>query len=166
MKTSFGNLQYLRSLSSSTVEQSEPDTAVLVSNIAAQILSAKMTLSLSVSTIPIRVHTGPQRRGRKLSDRSRALVNAAVKDIQNRRRQGLSVSVREVAEHYKVPKSTLHRYLQTSISKTMEHESGRPRKLEISFMLSDWWKLLLMCNCLLWWYCESVELKLSKNECK
>lgn len=84
--------------------------------------------------IPIRVHTGKQRRGRKLSDRSRMRLNAALHDIFVQRSEGRKLSVREAAETHKVPKSTLHRYLRN----TKEPEPmARPEKLGIEFLLTQ-----------------------------
>eukprot|EP00171_Calliarthron_tuberculosum_P008614 IDg8614t1 len=94
-----------------------------------------MTASVSVSPIPIRVHSGTQRRGRRLSDSARTLVIAAVRDIQDRKRAGLPVSVREVAERFNVPKSTLHRYLRNSSPRPVI-SSSRPHKLDIRFLVS------------------------------
>lgn len=101
-----------------------------------QIISTTtMTASISVSPLPIRVNTGTQRRGRRLSDNARTLVVAAVRDIQERKRAGLHVSVREVAERFNVPKSTLHRYLRNSSPRSTV-ASSRPSKLDISFLVS------------------------------
>lgn len=84
--------------------------------------------------IPIRVHTGRQRRGRKLSDCARMRLNAALRDITESRSDGRLLSVRDAAELHKVPKSTLHRYLRIS---ALQESETRPNKLGIEFILSE-----------------------------
>eukprot|EP00171_Calliarthron_tuberculosum_P019908 IDg19908t1 len=88
---------------------------------------------IQVTPLPIRVHTGKQKRGRKLSDRSRMALNAALRDIFEHRSEGRSLSVRDAAEIHNVPKSTLHRYLRNSTAPT---PVTRPEKLGIEFLLS------------------------------
>lgn len=67
--------------------------------------------------VPIRVHAGAPKRGRKLSDYKRALLTAAVHEVRQRRRvAGSIVSIREIAQRHGVPKSTLHRYLRLNSS--------------------------------------------------
>lgn len=85
--------------------------------------------------VPIRVHSNPHRRGRKLSDCSRSLISAAVRDIQERRRMGVPVSVREIANRYNVSKTTLHRYLRSSAPILSPSDAGS-KKLDISFLIS------------------------------
>lgn len=104
----------------------------------------------SAISAPIRIHAGPSKRGRKLSDYKRSLLKAAVREVRYRRRMGSSVSVREIAEFHGVAKSTLHRYLRPdenmSDSEEQIHEKenltrpkARPRpssyKLSIDFLV-------------------------------
>lgn len=84
---------------------------------------------------PIRVNAGPQKRGRKLSDCARYLIRQAVLDIQRCKRSGLPVSVREAAERFKVPKSTLHRYLRNSCA--LSQGPPKQEKHAISFLLQS-----------------------------
>lgn len=93
--------------------------------------------------MPIRVHTGVQRRGRKLADWKQSLINQAVREIRQRERKGETVSVREVAERYRVSKSTLHRYLRSthtspSDSSSRQHQTQqRPRSMRIDFLINN-----------------------------
>ena len=95
--------------------------------------TATATASI-MSPMPIRVHTGVQRRGRKLADWKQSLINQAVREIRQRERKGESVSVREIAQKYCVSKSTLHRYLRSAPA--APSSCPRPKKLGIDFLIS------------------------------
>lgn len=94
-----------------------------------------MSASAHVSPVPIRVHSGVQRRGRKLADWKQSLVNQAVREVQERERLGLTVSVRAVAERYHIPKSTLHRYLRSANADSKPRP--RSQKHGIDYILSN-----------------------------
>lgn len=98
--------------------------------------SPTRTTGFRFPPIPIRVHTGPQRRGRKLSDRSRTLLHAAVREFQEKRRAGVPVSMRDIADRYNVPKSTLHRYVRKCTLPAPAGSSSRSKKHEVNFLLS------------------------------
>ena len=105
--------------------------------------------SSSIRSAPIRVHAGPSKRGRKLSDYKRSLLAAAVQEVRDRRRNGDLVSVREIAEFHGVAKSTLHRYLRPD-----EREHTPPprtpvklNKLAIDFLIDRTNTTVIDNNC-------------------
>lgn len=91
----------------------------------------------SIIPVPIRVHAGPSKRGRKLSDYKRSLLAAAVQEVRDRRRNGDLVSVREIAEFHGVAKSTLHRYLRPDERELSPPPRAIPNKLSIDFLIDD-----------------------------
>lgn len=83
---------------------------------------------------PIRVHTGQQRRGRKLPDWKQSRINQAVREILELERLGKPFSVRESAERYRVASSTLHRYVRSAHANVPQRQ--RSRKLDIDFLIT------------------------------
>ncbi len=96
-------------------------------------LSANAT-ALRMAPSPIRVHTGQQRRGRKLPDWKQSRINQAVREILELQRLGKPFSVRESAEKYRVASSTLHRYVRSAHTNVSQRQ--RSRKLDIEFLIT------------------------------
>ncbi len=74
------------------------------------------------------------RRGRKIPDDQKARLNAALQAlISHKSMAGNPLSVRDVADYYKVSKSTLHRYYVEATEKKKKQNSD---KHSINFLLS------------------------------
>lgn len=90
--------------------------------------------SVRMTPAPIRVHSGQQKRGRKLPDWKQTKVNQAVHEILELQRLGKPFSVRESAERYHVASSTLHRYVRSAHANVPQRQ--RSRKLDIDFLIT------------------------------
>lgn len=77
----------------------------------------------------------PRRKSGRPLSYDRSLLLRAVADVQERRARGVVASVREAAERYCIPKSTLHRHLKTTPPPSPCVFSSTP-KTSIHFLIS------------------------------
>lgn len=82
----------------------------------------------------------PRRRSGRPLAYNRSLLLQAVADVQDRRARGMAASVRETADRFHVPKSTLHRHLKSSpfpSSQPCQRREPHPPKAAIPFLLAS-----------------------------